>query len=93
MNENRDIFSDLSEEAYDMISVMAHSKLLEEQKNNSETKQGGYDMYCVIDELCKVSRTEGIEHIVQNCCMNMDIRNRSIPIVKLFKNKRRSFGR
>lgn len=59
VERNREVFSNLTEEAYDMISVMSQSKALNMRKNEYESEGGGYNMCQAIQEMIEDGRIEG----------------------------------
>lgn len=62
ISEHETIFENLSEDAYDMISVMAHS--VELQEFNKDCKEeGGRNMCQAIKEMIEDGRLEGRESI------------------------------
>ncbi len=58
VKEHKDVFANLQEDAYDMISVMSHSEQLQEIKRQ-EDKGGKYNMCQAIDEMIEDGRMEG----------------------------------
>ncbi|MDO4339491.1 MAG: Rpn family recombination-promoting nuclease/putative transposase [Eubacteriales bacterium] len=59
VNENREIFEELEEDAYDFISVMSHSPELKKIKKNNQTEGGRYNMCKAIQEMIEESKREG----------------------------------
>ncbi|WP_320929945.1 hypothetical protein [Hungatella sp.] len=57
--ENRDSFEQLSEDAYDVIAVMAHSKELEDVKERYREKGGKINMCEAIRGMIEDGRLEG----------------------------------
>ena len=60
--EHNAVFSELTEEAYDMISVMSQSKALGDRKKDYES-EGGYNMCQAIEEMIEDGRKEGVNII------------------------------
>lgn len=56
--EHKEVFSELTGEAYDMISVMSRTKTLSDRKQDYERK-GRYDMCQAIEEMVEDGRKEG----------------------------------
>lgn len=59
MEENREVFSKLDEEAYDLICVMSKSSQLKPFKRGYEKEKGGADMCKAIDDMIEDGRIEG----------------------------------
>ena len=56
---NRESFRELSEEAYDLLTVQSNTKELKRKKNEFETETGGYDMCKAIRDMVEDGRMEG----------------------------------
>lgn len=71
VKENSEAFENLSEDAYDMISVMSHSSELLEYKQEYENNKGGSNMCQAILEMIEDGRQEGIQEgiraLVESC--------------------------
>ena len=71
---HNEVFEDLSEDAYDMISVMSHSEELQNIRKTYDG-QGGHDMCQAIKEMIedgrldgrREGRQEGIQALVETC--------------------------
>ena len=61
VKSNEKIFADLEEDAYDLISVMSHSRELKMMKKTNKNEGGGFDMCRGIEELIE----QGIERGMQ----------------------------
>ena len=59
IEENREVFSNLPEDAYDFLTVMAGIRNLRLIKQEVQSKGGGFDMCKAIKEMLRVSRQEG----------------------------------
>lgn len=59
MDENREIFSALDEEAYDLIAVMSKTSQLKQLKKICQREEGGTDMCKAIDDMIEDGRTAG----------------------------------
>lgn len=59
--ENEKIFSDLDEEAFDLITVMSESHELRSLKREYQTENGGVNMCKAIKEMIEDGKNEGIE--------------------------------
>lgn len=59
LEENREIFSNLDGEAYDLICVMSKSSQLKQFKRGYEKEKGGADMCKAIDDMIEDGRKEG----------------------------------
>ena len=57
--ENQEVFSNLPEDAYDFLTVMAGIRNLRLIKQEVQSKGGGFDMCKAIKEMLRVSRQEG----------------------------------
>ncbi len=58
IEENQEVFSNLPEDAYDLLTVMAGIRNLRLLKQEVQTKGGGFDMCKAIKEMLRVSRQE-----------------------------------
>lgn len=71
VQKHSDVFADLCEDAYDMISVMAHSSELIEYKQENTSNKGGSNMCQAILEMIEDGRQEGIQEgikvLVESC--------------------------
>lgn len=61
VEENSEQFENLEEDAYDVISMMSHSKELEVIKEHHRTEHGGINMCKAIKELIAEGVSQGIE--------------------------------
>ena len=61
VEEHREQFTDLEEDVYDVISMMSHSRELQEIKDKHKTAQGGIDMCKAIKELIAEGVEQGVE--------------------------------
>ena len=59
IEENQEVFSNLPEDAYDFLTVMAGIRNLRLIKQEVQSKGGGFDMCKAIKEMLRVSRQEG----------------------------------
>ena len=59
IEENQKVFSNLSEDAYDFLAVMAGIRNLQLIKQKIQTEGGGFDMCKAIKEMLRDSRQEG----------------------------------
>ena len=59
IEENQKVFSNLPEDAYDFLAVMAGIRNLQLIKQKIQTEGGGFDMCKAIKEMLRVSRQEG----------------------------------
>lgn len=59
IEENQKIFSNLPEDAYDFLAVMAGIRNLQLIKQKIQTEGGGFDMCKAIKEMLRDSRQEG----------------------------------
>ena len=59
IEENQEVFSNLPEDAYDFLTVMAGISNLRLIKQEVQSKGGGFDMCKAIKEMLRVSRQEG----------------------------------
>lgn len=59
IEENQKVFSNLPEDAYDFLTVMAGIRNLRLIKQEVQSKGGGFDMCKAIKEMLRVSRQEG----------------------------------
>ena len=59
IEENQKVFSNLPEDAYDFLAVMAGIRNLQLIKQKIQTEGGGFDMCKAIKEMLQVSRQEG----------------------------------
>ena len=59
IEENQKIFSNLLEDAYDFLAVMAGIRNLQLIKQKIQTEGGGFDMCKAIKEMLRDSRQEG----------------------------------
>ena len=59
IEENQEVFSNLPEDAYDFLTVMAGIRNLRLIKQEVQSKGGGFDMCKAIKEMLQVSRQEG----------------------------------
>ena len=59
IEENQEVFSNLPEDAYDFLTVMAGIRNLRLIKQEVQSKGGGFDMCKAIKEMLWVSRQEG----------------------------------
>ncbi|MBQ8815358.1 MAG: hypothetical protein IJZ85_12785 [Lachnospiraceae bacterium] len=62
---NREQFENLEEDAYDVISMMSHSKELEVIKEHHRTETGGINMCKAIKELIAEGINQGIEQGIE----------------------------
>ena len=65
MEANRERFENLEEDAYDVISMMSHSKELEVIKEHHRTETGGINMCKAIKELIAEGINQGIEQGIE----------------------------
>ena len=61
VDDHGEIFENLDEEAYDVISMMSHSKELKNIKEHNRTEKGGINMCKAIKELIAEGINQGIE--------------------------------
>lgn len=61
IQQNKNTFSGISEDAYDFISVMSHSERLEEMKEQCQGEEGEVNMCKAIDDMIKEGERTGIE--------------------------------
>ena len=59
IEKNQEFFSNLPEDAYDFLTVMAGIRNLRLIKQEVQSKGGGFDMCKAIKEMLRVSRQEG----------------------------------
>ena len=59
IEENQEVFSNLPEDAYDFLTVVAGIRNLRLIKQEVQSKGGGFDMCKAIKEMLRVSRQEG----------------------------------
>ena len=59
IEENQKVFSNLPEDAYDFLAVMAGIRNLQLIKQKIQTEGGGFDMCKAIKEMLRDSRQEG----------------------------------
>lgn len=59
IEKNQEVFSNLPEDAYDFLTVMAGISNLRLIKQEVQSKGGGFDMCKAIKEMLRVSRQEG----------------------------------
>lgn len=59
MEENREVFSKLDEEAYDLIRVMSKTSQLKQLKKTYQREEGGTDMCKAIDDMIEDGRKDG----------------------------------
>lgn len=65
VEENCEHFENLEEDAYDVISMMSHSKELEVIKEHHRTERGGINMCKAIKELIAEGVSQGIEQGIE----------------------------
>lgn len=93
INENQKAFQELSPDAYDMISVMGHSKELQQMKKRYQKDKGGKtDMCQAIKDLIEDGRLEGkkegrranmvsnIDSIMKNLRLNLNDACRAVGV-------------
>ena len=61
LSQNEEIFSDLDEEAFDLITVMSDSGELRKRKKECKTESGGVNMCQAIKEMIEDGKNIGIE--------------------------------
>ena len=61
IQENKEAFSDMDEEAYDMISILADSEKLAQIKEMQKGKDGEHNMCKALDDMTAEAREEGRE--------------------------------
>lgn len=61
LSQNEEIFSDLDEEAFDLITVMSDSGELRKRKKECKTESGGVNMCQAIKEMVEDGKNIGIE--------------------------------
>ena len=59
LDENEEIFRNLDEDTYDLISIMSTSSQLQNIKKECQTEEGGVDMCRAIQEMIDEGREEG----------------------------------
>lgn len=59
IEENQKVFSNLPEDAYDFLAVMAGIRNLQLIKQKTQTEGGGFDMCTAIKEMLREGRQEG----------------------------------
>ena len=59
VHQHREFFSQLTTDAYDVISVISHSKMLIDRKNEFEAEGGEYNMCRAIEEMIEEGKIEG----------------------------------
>ncbi len=64
LNKNEEVFQNLSEDAYDIISVMSHSTELQDIREEYKT-EGGNDMCRAIKDMIEDGRQEGLQEGLQ----------------------------
>lgn len=59
--QHREVFSNLADDAYDLLCVMSRVEILKQYKQKCSTPKGGYNMCKAIDDMITDSRNEGIK--------------------------------
>lgn len=59
IEKHKEVFSDMREDAYDLICIMSHTKRLRDLKIKYQEPGGNYNMCKAIDEMVQESRNEG----------------------------------
>ena len=65
LDENEEIFRNLDEDTFDLISVMSVSNKLKNVKKECQTEEGGVDMCRAIQEMIDEGKEEGMEAGIQ----------------------------
>lgn len=77
VNENKDAFSNIAEDAFDLITHFSHSgKLLETYKNDENDEKEGVNMCKAIEDLMAKSEKRGLEQGIRgivHVCKEFDI--------------------
>lgn len=66
IDSHREQFENLEEDAYDVISMMSHSKELQLSKNSNRNENGGINMCKAIQDLIAEGVNQGIEQGLEN---------------------------
>lgn len=64
IQENEEAFSDIDDEAYDMISILADSEELIQIKERQKGKESEHNMCKALDDMVEEARLEGIKALI-----------------------------
>ncbi|MDO4338232.1 MAG: hypothetical protein Q4C91_09125 [Eubacteriales bacterium] len=65
VGEHREAFSDMAEDAYDLLSVMSHTEKLKELKKINKKPGGKYNMSKAINDMIKEGMEQGMKQGIQ----------------------------